>query len=110
MNIVKNAVIAVCLITSVSAQAQKKQKEEKTIFIPPVIVKDEEAPSKSEAMKNQYKSKQWRQGTTLITEESKGEATNKQGKLKKPAKPEKVPAPPPPAQIAPPPPPVPSGK
>jgi hypothetical protein len=92
MKLLKNAVILLCLGTSLSVHAQKKDKN-KTIFTPPTIVKDDTGLS-SEKKKQTYKSKQWRQGNEEVTGESKVEGKNKSPNLKK--KQTKVPPPPPP--------------
>ena len=91
------------LVSAVSLQAQKKLKE-KTVFTPPVVVKD--TAGNAEVKKQNYKSKQWRQGDVLV-DQNQHEGTSESNIKKHQGK---VPPPPPPLPKAPPPPPVPPRK
>lgn len=95
MKVLKIAVFVVCVATTLSVQAQKKTKE-KTVFIPPVIVKDVENTRGAESKKQAYKSKQWKQGNVNMPETNTGEGKIKSEMEKRPNRPGKVPQPPPP--------------
>lgn len=95
MKLLKNAAIIACLITSISVQAQKKNKE-KTKFTPPVIVKDKNEVVQSEEKTKEYKSKQWHQGDEVISEENKNGRKNMPGMKKKSHEFRNVPPSPPP--------------
>lgn len=112
MKIIKNGVIGVCLFTAISGTAQEKGNDTTTKFIPPVIVKDEDSVHKSEMMKKEYKSKEWRQGNEVITDTSKEFGGQPKSRMEKKTKKPRKPAPPapPPAPALPPAPPSPPAK
>ncbi|MCW3109878.1 MAG: hypothetical protein JWQ09_4384 [Segetibacter sp.] len=93
MKLLKNAVIVVCLVSSVSVHAQKKNSG-KTKFPPPVIIKDEENVIKSEEKKKEYKSKQWRQGIERMSEPGNNAGKAKSATKKKFGELRNVPPPP----------------
>ena len=64
MDILIKAAIVVCLFTASSVQAQEKN-DTATHFTPPVIEKDKDSNQKSEKQKEEYKSKEWRQGIEI---------------------------------------------
>lgn len=96
MKPIQSAAIGVCLFISISsAQAQQTSDDTTTKFTPPVIVKD--SVQKSESKKEEYKSKQWKQGDEVITDTSKASgAKPKFGTGKNARKSRGVPPPPPP--------------
>lgn len=112
MKLINKSAIGVCLLVSLSAHAQQtgkdtvtkftppvivKDEDTATKFTPPVIVKDEEPAQKSESKKEEYKSKEWRQGDVVLTDTTKGSGV-KGKRIKRPQRP--APPPPPPAAPA----------
>ncbi len=104
MKILQSAAIGVCLFTSTALNAQQTSSDTATKFTPPVIVKDKDSVAKSETRKEEYKSKEWKQGNEMMTDDRNGTAEKPKAGTGKKAKKHPVPPPPPP----PPPPALPS--
>lgn len=95
MKLINNSAIGVCLLVSISAHAQDTGSDTTTRFTPPVIVKD--PAQKSENKKEEYKSKEWRQGFEAVTDTTKGSGDRLKSSMRKKAqKQHGVPPPPPP--------------
>ncbi len=108
MKLIQSAAIGVCLFSSISIKAQQTSNDTTTKFTPPVIEKNEDSVSKSESKKKEYKSKEWRQGNEVITEEKNGTPDKPKLRMQKKAgKQHAVPHPPPPPALPPAPPPPP---
>lgn len=98
MKIIQSAVIGVCLFTSIAVKAQQTTSDTTTKFIPPVIVKDADAATKSEKTKKAYKSKEWHQGNEVMTDTTGAADKPKTGMQKNMQKMRRpTPPPPPPA-------------
>jgi hypothetical protein len=93
MNLINHAAIGACLFVSVSAAAQTNE-DTTTNFTPPVIVKDKDSVQKSENKKEEYRSKEWRQGVELADTVNKSTQRRNPGMNKKSKR--KVAPPPPP--------------
>lgn len=96
MKLIQNAAIGVCLLASISVQAQQSSNDTTTHFTPPVIVKDQDQVSKSESKKKEYKSKEWKQGDEVMTDTTKGAGEKFRPRMNKNGKKRLAPPPPPP--------------
>ena len=95
MKLINNSAIGLCLLVSLSAHSQDASNDTTTHFTPPVIVKD--SVQKSENKKEEYKSKEWRQGMEVISDTTKGPGDKLKSSMRKKAQKERaVPPPPPP--------------
>lgn len=97
MKLINCSAIGVCLFVSLSAHSQDTGNDTTTKFTPPVIVKD--PAQKSENKKEEYKSKEWRQGSEVINDTTKGSGDRLKSSMRKKAeKQHGVPPTPPPAK------------
>lgn len=96
MKLIQSAAIGVCLFASTALDAQETSNDTATKFTPPVIVKDKDTLSKSETKKEEYKSKEWKQGNVMATDDINGSGRKSKSGAGKKTKKEPVPPPPPP--------------
>ncbi|MGI8635072.1 MAG: hypothetical protein ACR2KZ_06680 [Segetibacter sp.] len=96
MKLVNNLFIAVCIATTISAEAQKENNSRKKVTTKKVT-RNRDTTSNSEAAINKYKSKHWRQGINVI-EGSPDKRKSKPGTGTKPRKSRTVPSAPVPGQ------------
>ena len=95
MKLINNSAIGICLLVSLSAHSQDTGNDTTKKSSAPVNVTD--PAQKSENKKEEYKSKEWRQGNEVITDTTKGSGDRlRSGMRKKAQKQHGVPPPPPP--------------
>ena len=100
MKLINNSAIGICLLVSLSAHSQDTSNDTTRKSTAPVNVTD--PAQKSENKKEEYKSKEWRQGNEAITDTTKGSGDRLRSSMRKKAQKQHGVAPPPP----PPPPPA----
>lgn len=99
MKLIQGAAIGVCLFATSALHAQQTSNDTATKFIPPVIVKDKDTLSKSEASKEEHKSKEWKQGDIMMTDDTNGTSQKSKAGIGKKAKKHLPPPPPPPPAL-----------
>lgn len=95
MKLLNNSAIGICLLVSLSARSQDTSNDTTKKSTVPVNVTD--PVQKSENKKEEYKSKEWRQGNEAIADTTKGSGDRLRSNMRKKAqKQHGVPPPPPP--------------